>query len=120
MPLLDKIEELQNKPENYRRKVLVVLMVTIMSVVVAVWVSTVNLSVGGMGKSEKKSGVEYAPLNTLKEGVINIKESFNEAVSQFKNDGEDNIGSESGGDSEEETIIIEVKENQEPPIGDKL
>ncbi len=102
MTLLDKIEELQKKPENYRKKVLVVLMILIMSAVAAVWVSTVNLSVGEVGESKKKSGVEYAPLNVLKEGVVNIKDVINEAASRFKDGGEEN-----GGEENKETPIDE-------------
>ncbi len=84
MSLLDKIGELQKKPEPYRKKVLAVLMVLIMSAVVFVWISTVNLSFGGTEAAAKKSGLEYAPFKILKEGAAGVKETFNDAVSQLK------------------------------------
>lgn len=43
MRLLDKIEELQNKPESYRRKVLIAVMLVITPAILAVWIFTFNL-----------------------------------------------------------------------------
>ncbi|NOY35366.1 MAG: hypothetical protein GXP44_00335 [bacterium] len=90
MGLLDKIEELQKKPESYRKRVLVVLMALIMSAIILVWVSTLNLSGGKEGQpfpppaENKKTAAEYAPFGILKDATANIKNLFNEAVGKLK------------------------------------
>lgn len=90
MSLFTKIEELQNKPKSYRKKVLVVLMISLMAAVILAWVSTSAIFAEPAGKSlspsevRKKSGVEYAPLNILKEGAMNIKDIFNQTLDQIK------------------------------------
>ena len=86
MGLLDKIEELQKKPESYRKKVLAVLLVLIMSAIVLVWLSTLNLSGGARNDSpppvfrETKTGVEYAPFEMIKGATANIKNILNKVT----------------------------------------
>ncbi len=90
MGLLDKIEELQKKPESYRKTVLAVLMVLIMSVIILVWLSTMNLSGGNAKQSvsaslkNEKISTEYAPLGILKDAATNIKNLFNKTINKFK------------------------------------
>ncbi len=90
MSLLDKIEELRNKPESYRKKILAVSMFAVMSVVVLVWLSTLRFSPGTEEEREKKNGDSYSPLRVLgedaKAGAAKIKNSFYDAINQFKND----------------------------------
>ncbi len=88
MSLLDKIEKLQKKPESYRKKLLVMLMVVFMSTIVFIWFSTINFSPDASEEWAQKSGMNYAPFSILKEAakesVLKIKSSFNDAINQFK------------------------------------
>ncbi len=85
MSLFNKIEELQNKPKSYRKKVLVVLMISLMVAVILAWVSTASIFANPEKERERKSGVEYAPFTILKEGAANIKDIFNNALDKIKN-----------------------------------
>jgi hypothetical protein len=44
MGFLDKIENLQKKPESYRQKVLIISMVVFMAIIVFFWFFTIDLS----------------------------------------------------------------------------
>lgn len=55
MSLIDKIEDLQNKPEHCRRRVLVASVLIIMSAVVLIWVSTIKFS---LAKQDSKDACD--------------------------------------------------------------
>ena len=74
MSFLDKIEDLQKKPEAHRRKVLTVLMIVIMSAVFVIWIYSFRISIGALDKQKEKSSVEnYAPLEMIKDAFGDIK-----------------------------------------------
>ncbi len=81
MSLLDKIEELQNKPEPYRRKVLIAIMLVITPMILAVWIFTFNLPSAG-GEAEK---VEIqSPFAVVSESFTGIYGAFKSKLSDFK------------------------------------
>lgn len=88
MSFLDKIEELQKKPESYRKKILAVLMVVFMSIIIFIWLSTLNLSLNPPDARGQKNEANYTPFNILKEvakeSASKIKNSFSGAINQFK------------------------------------
>lgn len=74
MSLLDKIEELQKRPESHRRKILIAIMVVIMPVILSIWFFTLDLP--STQDDEKKVEVE-APIALVFDG-------FTETYSVFK------------------------------------
>ncbi|RJQ30741.1 hypothetical protein C4572_03670 [Candidatus Parcubacteria bacterium] len=80
MSLIDKIENLQKKPEHIKRRVLFASLFVIMFLVVTVWVSTLKIS---LGSSEEESQVA-SPISTffgivtgsVDVAVSGIKDSF--------------------------------------------
>lgn len=83
MGLIDKIENLQQKPESFRKKVLFASMVAIMVLIIAVWVSAFNLSLSEKQKEETVSSV--APLEVLKGDWDNLRESVKSPINDAKN-----------------------------------
>ncbi len=90
MGFLDKIENLQKKPEHYRRKVLAVSLVVIMSAVVFVWVFSLRTTLSGSNENEaeRETIAEYAPFRVLKDSVASsasqIKNSYKGILERFK------------------------------------
>lgn len=89
MSLINKIENLQKKPEHYRYKILITSLIIIMSVIIFVWVSVISLSFEP--KMEKKNLVGSpvnTVLNTLRHGsettIKSIKEGFSTFQDQLK------------------------------------
>lgn len=80
---MDKIENLQQKPESYRKKVLFASLTIIMALIVVVWVSAFNLSLSEKQKEEVVSSA--APLEVLKGDWDNLKESVKSPISDAKN-----------------------------------
>jgi len=74
MSLMDKIEELQKRPESYRRKILIAIMIVIMPVVLSIWFFTLDLP--SAQNDEKKVEVQ-APIALVVDG-------FTETYSVFK------------------------------------
>lgn len=83
MGLLDKIENLQKKPESYRKKVLFATLSVAMALIVFVWVSTFNLSLSEKQKEEVVSSA--APLEVLKGDWDNLRESIRSPINDAKN-----------------------------------
>lgn len=83
MGLMDKIENLQKKPESYRKKVLFAALSVAMVLIVFVWVSTFNLSLSEKQKEEVVSSA--APLEVLKGDWGNLKESVKSPIKDAKN-----------------------------------
>lgn len=84
MSLINKIENLQKKPESIRRRILFVSIIAIMFVIVVVWIFTLNLSL----KSSEKSETSYTPFKVfggLVKDVYNVSfGSIKEAINQWK------------------------------------
>lgn len=76
MALLDKLEELQKKPESYRWKVLVISLSVLMLIVFFIWITTIDLSL-------ERPGSETGALEDLKEPLGVIKESAAEVYKIF-------------------------------------
>lgn len=75
MSLLDKIEEIQSKPENYRKKILAVSLIITMTAISFVWITTFNFSSPKKG-GEKASVIEpfQAVLNTARSTIYELKD----------------------------------------------
>lgn len=79
MSLTDKIENLQNKPERYRRKIFAASLILIMSAVLFVWVTTLRFSLSGQENKNKNvcdpvavlCGIGKDGYNVLTAGVKN-------------------------------------------------
>ena len=91
MSLINKIENLQKKPESIRRRILFVSIIAIMFVIVVVWIFTLNLSL----KNGEKSETSYTPFKVF-EGLVkdaynvsfgSVKEAVNQLKTQFQNGG---------------------------------
>jgi len=61
MSLMNKIENLQKKPEAIRRRVLFVSVVAIMFMVVVIWIFSLNFSL----KSQEKNETSFTPFKVL-------------------------------------------------------
>ncbi|MBU3925656.1 hypothetical protein KJ763_00605 [Patescibacteria group bacterium] len=83
MSLIDKIENLQKKPEAYRKKVLFASLTVIMILIIAIWISTFNLSFSKKQKEEMTSSV--APLEVLKGDWDDLKETAGSPIKDIKN-----------------------------------
>lgn len=88
MSLIDKIENLQKKPESIRRRILFFSITTIMFIIIAVWIFSFNLS----SKNEKKEEAGSSPFgviggllkDTYDMSVGSIKEGLNQLRQQFE------------------------------------
>ena len=86
MSLIDKIENVQKKPDYIKKRILFIAVALIMFVIIAVWVSTLNITVG-VEESREEKGAFASPFTVIKditiegldigaEGVKNIFEKF--------------------------------------------
>lgn len=73
MGILDKIENLQKKPESYRKKILYSSLFLIMSLIILIWLSGLNFSIT---KEEKQQIVDASPAKVLSEDFKVLKDSF--------------------------------------------
>ena len=74
---MNKIENLQKKPESIRRRILFVSVITVMFVIVVVWIFTLNLSL----KSSEKNETSYTPFKVF--GGL-VKDAYNVSVGSIK------------------------------------
>jgi len=92
MVFFEKIENLQKKPEHYRRRVLAVSLIAIMSAVVFVWGFSLRATLSSSNEEEQKVIAEYSPFKVLKESVASsasqIKNSYEGIMERFKEGGE--------------------------------
>jgi Tfp pilus assembly protein PilO len=91
MSLINKIENLQKKPESIRRRILFVSIIAIMFVIIVVWIFTLNLSLSNNEKNE----TSYTPFKVFG-GLVkdaynvslgSIKEAVDQLKKQFENNG---------------------------------
>ncbi|MCK6462299.1 MAG: hypothetical protein L6Q29_00530 [Candidatus Pacebacteria bacterium] len=66
MSLIDKIENMQKKPDHVKRRIVFVSLFVIMFIIVAAWVSTLRLTTG---ESLKKETAVSSPFAVFKEMV---------------------------------------------------
>lgn len=81
MSLLEKIEELQKKPESYRRKILIVAMFIIMPVVLSIWFFTLDLP--SSGEDEDKVEIQ-APVALVVDGFTDTYAVFKDKLLNLK------------------------------------
>ena len=77
MSLINKIEDLQKKPESIRRRILFMSVIAVMFLVVVVWIFTLNLSL----KSSEKSETSFTPFKVF--GGL-VKDAYNVSVGSIK------------------------------------
>jgi len=91
MSLINKIEDLQKKPESIRRRILFMSVIAVMFLVVVVWIFTLNLSL----KSSEKSETSFTPFKVFgglvkdayNVSVGSIKDAADQMKKQFENNG---------------------------------
>ncbi|MBI4692237.1 MAG: hypothetical protein HY773_02240 [Candidatus Terrybacteria bacterium] len=77
MSILDKIENLQKKPEPVRKKILFISMAVIFFIVIVVWISIFKISLRPKGQNQ----ADYAPFMVFKNLV---KEGFDASAAGIK------------------------------------
>lgn len=82
MSLIDKVENLQKKPKPYRKKILAVSVLFFMSVVVFVWLTTLDFSLGAKEEEIKET---YTPFQILGKDLIGVKDNLKSSVGEIKN-----------------------------------
>lgn len=92
MSFLDKIENLQKKPESIRRRVLFFSVATIMFIVIISWVFTLKFSFRD-NKQEEFNSTPFWVLGSLLEdtydmSVGSVKQGFDQLKKQFNYGGE--------------------------------
>ena len=84
MSLVDKIENLQKKPESVRRRVLFFSVMVTMFLIITIWVSTLKIS----SKDDQKVEASYTPVdifnNLVKDSLSVPVAGVKEAFGQFK------------------------------------
>jgi len=80
MSLVDKIENLQKKPEPYKRKVLFASVLAFMFLVVFIWFTTFDFSFGN--NTEIKEA--YTPFQIIGNDLVGIKDSLMSSVGEIK------------------------------------
>lgn len=80
MPLIDKIEKIQKKPESYRKKILFASLFLCMSVIVCVYFITLKFSFS----FEKKNESIAAPVEVLSGDFSKAKESIGSSFGEVK------------------------------------
>ena len=91
MSLIEKIENLQKKPESIRRRILFASVIVLMFVIVIVWIFTLNL----FSKNKEKAETNHTPFNVFGGLIKDVYDvslgSIKEAVEQLKNQFENGI-----------------------------
>ena len=75
---MNKIENLQKKPEAIRRRILFVSVIAIMFLVIVVWIFTLNLS---LKNNAQETGSAFAPFNIF---VGMFKDAYNVSVENIR------------------------------------
>jgi hypothetical protein len=92
MSLINKIENLQKKPEAIRRRVLAVSVAAIMFIIVVVWIFTLNLS--KKNSEQEQISSEFTPFGVFRSiikdaysiSVGSVRDAFGQLKNQFDND----------------------------------
>ncbi|PJE73599.1 MAG: hypothetical protein COV02_01685 [Candidatus Terrybacteria bacterium CG10_big_fil_rev_8_21_14_0_10_41_10] len=88
MALIDKIESVQKKPENIKRRILFISLVVIMFFIIAIWALTFNVKMERVVKENDNASMS-SPLGVFKsifkdsvkigsEGAEKVKNAINE------------------------------------------
>ncbi|MFA4890532.1 MAG: hypothetical protein WC587_02795 [Candidatus Paceibacterota bacterium] len=81
MSLIDKVENLQKKPESYRKKILAASVLVFMGLIVFVWLITLNFSLGAEAEGTKDA---YTPFQILGKDLMGVKDNLNASVGEIK------------------------------------
>lgn len=84
MSLLNKIEEIQKKPESYKKGLLVLVLFVFMSGVVAAWIFTLDMPGGGGSAASGPAKKDYSPVSVIVEDMRRIKDSLVASFSYVK------------------------------------
>ncbi|MEW5908052.1 MAG: hypothetical protein AB1643_02645 [Patescibacteria group bacterium] len=85
MSLIEKIEEVHKKPEAYRKKVLIVSMLISIVIIIFIWVTTLDFTLGKKKLSEGSGASEDSPFNVIKRELKMTKENINSVFEITKN-----------------------------------
>lgn len=92
MGLLDKIEQLQKKPQQERKKILVVVMTISMSLIIGIWITSFQYSVSKDKTTEEAPKPFSLVWSSIKDSSYNItgkvKKNF-EGIKTYAEDYED-------------------------------
>lgn len=66
MSLMDKIENIQKKPDYIKKRILFAVLAIIMFVIIAAWISTLNITMG-VGESREKQDSFASPFAVIKD-----------------------------------------------------
>jgi uncharacterized membrane protein YozB (DUF420 family) len=80
MSLIDKVENLQKKPEPYRRKVLFAGVLAFMFLIVFVWFTTFDFSFG----NDMEIKEAYTPFQVIKNDLGSIKDGLKSSAGDIK------------------------------------
>ena len=81
MDIFAFIEKLQKKPESFRKKILAATLIVIMSVIVAVWLTSFSLRFSNKEEEIKKID---GPVDFLKEDISNFYGFIKENIKRIK------------------------------------
>ena len=81
MSLFNKIENLQKKPESYRKKILTASVFVFMGAIIFVWLTTFDFSLGAKEEQKKEA---YTPFEILGKDFSGIKDSLQSSVGEIK------------------------------------
>lgn len=79
---MDKIENLRQKPESYRKKVLFFSLIIIMAAIISIWIFTLSLSFS----EEKSQVISSSPMEVLGEDFNNLKNTIKNSFNQIKDE----------------------------------
>lgn len=82
MSLINKIENLQKKPEPYRKKVLTMSVLVFMCLIVFVWLTTLDFSLGAKAEEINEA---YTPFQILGKELTGAKDNLKSSVGEIKN-----------------------------------
>jgi hypothetical protein len=74
MGLIEKIEEIQQRPEGERHKIFIITLTISMTVVLGIWFSALKYNLGSWGQAEQEA--TPSPLALIRESVNNISEKI--------------------------------------------
>lgn len=88
MSLIDKIENMQKKPDHIKRRVLFASVFIIMFIIAAAWISTLKVSLGEQAKEKSISSPFSVFKDMIGETVSKTSDGIADIMSNFgQNDG---------------------------------
>jgi hypothetical protein len=81
MSFFNKIENLQKKPESYRKKILTASVLIFMCAIVFVWLTTFDFSLGAKAEQIKEA---YTPFQIIGNDLADVKDSLGASIGEIK------------------------------------